>query len=403
MTQASNPTTASLDTTGSIAKAIHAGKAMPNMNLKSLLTTVQMLVDSTGVLRVETPYHSWRLLMWGGSLALVDEEAELATTIVRKLRTHKLQVPQANLLTDNLRGIQLYEAINEIYLSQEEQVRPLLKEILFESLLAIYLETNFTATWHPLSHVPELKLPIWKFAVLDDVAKRAVQQWKLLQHIRHPYQTVQLLDQASSIANLPLFAKVTNGKFRISEIADEFKQHISRTAQKLDKLAESRTVAILPLVFRQARTQDQETAPDDLEAKNIPQILVVDDSPIQLKQFGELLQSWGYRTHLISDPYTVRQVMLERKPSLVFMDINMPGISGFELIKEIRREASLKDTPLVLITSADNMANKFRANWAHCKFLPKAKSNDDLHVQEFRNQLREILRETAPLPTDALV
>lgn len=156
MTQASNPNTASLDTTGSIAKAIHAGKAMPNMNLTSLLAIVQMLVDSTGVLRVETPYHSWRLFMWGGSLALIDEEAELATTIVRKLRTHKLQIPQANLLTDNLAGIQLYEAINEIYLSQEEQVRPLLKEILFESLLAIYLETNFTVTWHPLAHVPQL-------------------------------------------------------------------------------------------------------------------------------------------------------------------------------------------------------------------------------------------------------
>jgi len=376
---------------------------MPNMNLTSLLITIQMLVDSTGTFRVETPYHTWRLLMWGGSLALVDEEAELATTVVRKLRTHKLQISQANLLTDNLRGVELYEAINEIYLSYEEQVRPLLKEILFENLLAIYLETNFTATWYPLSVAPNLKLPVWKFPILDDVAKRAVQQWKLLQHIRHPNQTVQLLDQTSSIAHLPLFAKVTNGKFRICEIADEFKQHISRTAQKLDKLAESRTVAILPLVARQAQTQDQETAPDDLETRHIPQILVVDDSPLQLKQFGELLKSWGYRTHLISDPHTVRQVMLEQKPNLVFMDINMPGISGFELIKEIRREAQLKDTPLVLITSADNMANKFRANWAHCKFLPKAKSSNDLHLQEFRDQLRTILREVVPLATDVLV
>jgi Response regulator containing a CheY-like receiver domain and a GGDEF domain len=250
---------------------------------------------------------------------------------------------------------------------------------------------------------PPVATAIWKFAVLDDVAKRAVQQWQLLQHIRHPYQTVQLLDQSSSIANLPLFAKVTNGKFRICEIADEFKQHIFRTAQKLDKLAESRTVAILPLTFRQARSQDQETAPDDLEASNIPQILVVDDSPIQLQQFGELLKSWGYRTHLISDPRTVCQVMLERKPNLVFMDINMPSISGFELIKEIRREALLKDTPLILITSADNMANKFRANWAHCKFLPKSKSNDDIHVQEFRDHLRRILQDIAPLKTDNLV
>jgi len=401
MTQASDRTPAAVDTTGNLAQAVPAGKAMSNMNLTSLLTTVQMLLKSTGVLRVETLYHSWKLLIWGGSIALIDEEAELVPTLQRKLRIHKLRLPSVEALADNPRGVQLYEAINQIYLSQEEQVRPILKEILFENLLAIYLETSFTATWYPMSQLPELRLPIWKFPVLDDVAKRAVEQWKLLQHIRHPYQTVQLLDQNSSIANLPLFAKVTNGKFRISEIADEFKQPISRTAQKLDKLAEARTVAILPLIQRQARShQDQDTDPDTLA--DVPQILVVDDSPVQLKQFGDLLKSWGYRIHLVSDPHTVRQTMLECKPDLVFMDINMP-ISGFELIKEIRREAQLKDTPLVLVTSADNMANKFRANWAHCKFLPKPKSSDSHHVQEFRDQLRRILREVAPLPTDALV
>ena len=401
MTQASDRTPAAVDTTGNLAQAVPAGKAMSNMNLTSLLTTVQMLLRSTGVLRVETLYHSWKLLIWGGSIALIDEEAELVPTLQRKLRIHKLRLPSVEALADNPRGVQLYEAINQIYLSQEEQVRPILKEILFENLLAIYLETSFTATWYPMSQLPELRLPIWKFPVLDDVAKRAVEQWKLLQHIRHPYQTVQLLDQNSSIANLPLFAKVTNGKFRISEIADEFKQPISRTAQKLDKLAEARTVAILPLIQRQARSQqDQDTDPDTLA--DVPQILVVDDSPVQLKQFGDLLKSWGYRIHLVSDPHTVRQTMLECKPDLVFIDINMP-ISGFELIKEIRREAQLKDTPLVLVTSADNMANKFRANWAHCKFLPKPKSSDSHHVQEFRDQLRRILREVAPLPTDALV
>ncbi len=376
---------------------------MPNMNLASLLTTVQMLLDSTGVLRVETPYHIWRLLIWGGSIALIDEEGQLATTIQRKLRTHKLRLPSAEAITDSLRGLELYSAIDQLYLSEEEQMRPILKEILFENLLAIYLETDFTAIWQPLSCSLELKLPIWKFPVLDDVARRAVEQWKLLHHIRHPYQTVQLLDQNSSIANLPLFAKVTNGKFRICEIADEFKQHISRTAQKLDKLAEARTVAILPLMSRQARAQAQEAAVAESELGDIPKILVVDDSPIQLKQFGELLRSWGYRVHLVSDPRTVCQSMLECKPKLVFMDINMPEISGFELIKEIRREPQLKDTPLVLVTSHDNMANKFRASWAHCQFLPKPNSNDSQHLQEFRNQLRGILREFAPLPTDCLV
>jgi CheY-like chemotaxis protein len=391
--------TAIMATAGAV---VPAGKTMPNLNLNSLLATIRLLLDSAGILRVENAYHSWRLLIWGGSVALIEEENELAPTLLRKIRSQKLQLNDPDQLHENMTGMVLYETINAMYQEQEEALRPILKEILFENLLAIYLDSNFNCVWHPLTTLPQLQLPIWKFPVLDEVARRTVQQWSELKHIRHPYQTVQLLDKQSSIAFLPLFAKVTNGKFRISEIADEFKQHISRTAQKLDKLAENGTVSILRLPPRINKAQDLETAPDDITTSEIPQVMIVDDSPIQLKQMGELLKSWGYRTQLISDPRTVTQVMHDRKPCMAFMDINMPGLSGFELIKEIRKDNDLKDIELVLITSADNMANKFRANWAKCRFLPKPRSNEDNHIQEFRQQLRQILREVAPLPTDIL-
>ncbi len=55
------------------------------------------------------------------------------------------------------------------------------------------------------------------------------------------YQMVQLLDFECGIAKVPLFNQVTNGKCRISEIADWFQQHITRTALKLDKLTENHT------------------------------------------------------------------------------------------------------------------------------------------------------------------
>lgn len=384
------------------SNAVPADRVMPNMSLESLLTTIKLLLDTVGVLRVENRYHSWRVLLWGGTIALIEEEADLAKTLLRKLRGQKLQLPD-NTLPEDTTGVHLYEMVNAIYNQNEEAIRPILKEILFENLLSIYLENNFTCVWHPLPNPPKYNLPTWKFSILDEVARRAVEQWKQLQHIRHPSQTVQLLDKDSSIANLPLFAKVTNGKFRITEIADEFKQHISRTAQKLDKLAETRTVAIMPLRPRSSRNTDQPTTPDDLNVSAIPQVMVVDDSPVQLKQLGELLKTWGYRTQLIGDPRTVTQIMLEQKPSIAFMDINMPGITGFELIKEIRKETSLKDIELVLITSADNVTNKFRASWAKCRFLAKPKSSDEEHIQEFRHQLRQILREIVPLSSDVLV
>ncbi|MFN3926790.1 MAG: PleD family two-component system response regulator [Pseudanabaenaceae cyanobacterium] len=407
MTKAVNPSSSSQGDYTSVQvgtnTVVPAGRTMANLNIDSLLTTISLVLDTTGIMRVENPYHSWRLLIWGGTIALVEEENELARTLLRKLRSQKVHLAEPEQLHEQMSGMVLYQAISQIYQDHTEVMRPILKEVLFENLLALYLEKDFTCIWHPVDNLPPLQLPTWKLNILDEVARRAVEQWQELKNIKHPHQTVQLLDQQSPIAFLPLFAKVTNGKFRITEIADEFKQHISRTAQKLDKLAEIRTVAILPLPLRQNKTQEIETAPNDINLSQIPEVMVIDDSPIQLKQMGELLKSWGYRIHLINDPHAAIQAMHQRKPNIAFMDINMPGLSGFDLIKEIRRDTELKDIELVLITSADNIQNKFRANWAKCRFLAKPRSSEDHHIQEFRGNLRKILREVVPLPTDVLV
>jgi len=114
-----------------------------------------------------------------------------------------------------------------------------------------------------------------------------------------------------------------------------------------------------------------------------------------------LLLSWGYQVDFTDDAESATSKILDYKPTIVLIDINMPGLNGFDLIKQIRRQRELSSLSLVLVTAENSMTNSFRARWANCRFLAKPHSTSD--TAKFRDELRNLLRELAPLSTDTLV
>lgn len=125
-----------------------------------------------------------------------------------------------------------------------------------------------------------------------------------------------------------------------------------------------------------------------------PEIFIVDDSPILVEQFRHLVVSWGYRVNYSHNALTAVQTMLEFKPAAIFLDINMPGASGFDLIKQIRRQPQLSSIGLVLLTAEKTVSNQWRAQWASCKFLAKPRTSAEIPV--FRTELRQLLEELVP-------
>jgi CheY-like chemotaxis protein len=133
----------------------------------------------------------------------------------------------------------------------------------------------------------------------------------------------------------------------------------------------------------------------------VPQVWIVDDSPVLLKQFRTLVESWGYQVNACSDALTAVETMAQHQPAVIFLDINMPGASGFELIKQIRRKSNLSGLPLVLLTAEKTASNQWRAQWANCKFLAKPRSTEE--IGSFRTDLRALLQELAPINPSAPV
>jgi chemotaxis family two-component system response regulator PixG len=94
---------------------------------------------------------------------------------------------------------------------------------------------------------------------------------------------------------------------------------------------------------------------------NAPLIVCIDDSPQVCKSMERIIQSAGYRYLSIEDSVHALPLLLEKKPSLIFLDLVMPIASGYEICAQIRRISVFKTIPIVILTGKDGIVDRVRA------------------------------------------
>jgi CheY-like chemotaxis protein/two-component sensor histidine kinase len=80
-------------------------------------------------------------------------------------------------------------------------------------------------------------------------------------------------------------------------------------------------------------------------------ILLVDDDPKTLELLEETLRSAGYETQSVQSGARALEVLSSKLVSAVLLDLLMPGMNGFEVIRHVRKEATLKDLPIFVMTA----------------------------------------------------
>ena len=80
-------------------------------------------------------------------------------------------------------------------------------------------------------------------------------------------------------------------------------------------------------------------------------ILVVEDNELNLKLFCDLLRAHGFDAEPVRDGRDALDRARDFSPDLVVMDIQMPHVSGLELIEQMKSDAELKSTPVMAVTA----------------------------------------------------
>jgi two-component system, cell cycle response regulator DivK len=80
-------------------------------------------------------------------------------------------------------------------------------------------------------------------------------------------------------------------------------------------------------------------------------ILVVEDNELNLKLFCDLLRAHGYEAEAVRDGREAVERTRAFAPDLVIMDIQMPHVSGLELIEQLKSDEALKAIPVMAVTA----------------------------------------------------
>ena len=89
--------------------------------------------------------------------------------------------------------------------------------------------------------------------------------------------------------------------------------------------------------------------------------LIVDDSRQIADSMAQMLGFFGIEGQTAYGARAGLNALKEITPSIVFLDLNMPGLTGFEVLSYLRREPRLQDVPVVVVTSDDQPESADRA------------------------------------------
>jgi eukaryotic-like serine/threonine-protein kinase len=99
----------------------------------------------------------------------------------------------------------------------------------------------------------------------------------------------------------------------------------------------------------------------DTTAAAASDILIVDDTPANLDLLCGMLRDRGYRVRVAtSGPRALAAVRAER-PDLLLLDVTMPGMSGYDVCRQLKIDDGLRGIPVIFISALDEVVDKVRA------------------------------------------
>jgi two-component system cell cycle response regulator DivK len=96
----------------------------------------------------------------------------------------------------------------------------------------------------------------------------------------------------------------------------------------------------------------------------LAKILIVEDNALNIKLFCDLLAAHGHEPQAVTDSRQALDAAREFTPDLVITDIQLPHVSGLDLIRLIRADEQLKEVPIMAVTAYASLGDEERIRGA---------------------------------------
>jgi two-component system cell cycle response regulator DivK len=117
-------------------------------------------------------------------------------------------------------------------------------------------------------------------------------------------------------------------------------------------------------------------------------ILIVEDNALNIKLFCDLLAAHGHEPEAVTDSRNALEAARTFEPDLVITDIQLPHVSGLELIRLIRNDEKLSNTPIMAVTAYSARGDEERIREAGAQ----AYVSKPISVARFAQTVDELLK-----------
>ena len=125
-------------------------------------------------------------------------------------------------------------------------------------------------------------------------------------------------------------------------------------------------------------------------------VLVIDDSNTIRRSAEIFLKQGGYDVYLAEDGFDALSKVNDHAPALIFCDILMPRLDGYQTCAIIKRNSRYADLPVIMLSSKDGLFDKARGRMVGSQdYLTKPFTKDQL-----LEAVRLHLKESAAMPTN---
>jgi two-component system cell cycle response regulator DivK len=120
----------------------------------------------------------------------------------------------------------------------------------------------------------------------------------------------------------------------------------------------------------------------------LAKILIVEDNALNIKLFCDLLAAHGHQPEAVTDSRQALDAAHELGPDLVITDIQLPHVTGLDLIRLIRADDQLSDVPIMAVTAYSARGDEERIRAAGAQ----AYVSKPISVMRFADTVEQLLR-----------
>ncbi len=314
--------------------------------------------------------------VWSAQMLLRISERYVPS--IRNAPRGQIETLRSKIQAEKLSSAEVFAMMKQSNIITEQQLLEALRNKILNDLDIYLLMGGGSAKF--IAEDLHNQLPVIGFSPIDLLAEaeqRQLQWTQLREHIPSMKLCPAIDREAMTKANLPdsqrqRIEKMAQSDKSLNSIAEGMARDNLEVAQMFAKLGRIGLVTFQPH-----------------QKHVIATVMVIDDSPVLLSQFNHWVSALGYVVTTCQDAKNAIAAIKTAKPSVIFIDINMPEISGFELVKQIRQQPDLRSIPLTILTGEQKLSNKWRAQWSGCEFLTKPLTSTG--VSDFQVQLEELI------------